>query len=198
MKVEERLAVARPPDAVWALFCDVPEVVQCLPGAELLKDLGDARYEGRVTVRLGPVNAAFGGEATVHNDAEARRGRIEGKGVDRKSGSRGSIAVTYQLTEIAAGTEVHFDADIVLSGPAAQFGRPGLVRELSARILRDFAKNLEARLAAPSGAPAAGEAAGADGTPPPLPHREVHGLSLLLGSVLGLVRNFFAGLFGRR
>ena len=188
MKVEERLAVARPPDAVWALFCDVPEVVQCLPGAELLKDLGDDRYEGRVTVRLGPVNAAFGGEATVHNDAEARRGRIEGKGVDRKSGSRGSIAVTYQLTEIAAGTEVHFDADIVLSGPAAQFGRPGLVRELSARILRDFAKNLEAPLGA----------AGADGTPPPLPHREVHGLSLLLGSVLGLVRNFFAGLFGRR
>jgi len=197
VKVEERFEVARPPAVVWALFRDVPEVVQCLPGAELLKELGEDRYEGQVTVRLGPVTTAFGGEATVHNDSEAQSGRIQGKGVDRKSGSRGSIDVTYKLAEAGPGTQVHFDADIVLSGPAAQFGRPGLVRELSARILRDFAKNLEARLTPES--TAAGESGG-DGaaSPPPLPNRELDGLSLLWSSLLSLVRNFLAGLTGRR
>lgn len=198
MKVEERFEVARPPDVVWALFCDVPEVVQCLPGAELLKDLGDDRYEGRVTLRLGPVTTAFGGEATVRNDPEARSGRIEGRGVDRKSGSRGSIDVTYTLAEVPIGTAVQFDADIVLSGPAAQFGRPGLIRELSARILRDFAGNLEARLV-PESAVAAGDPGdGGAAPPPPLPNRELNGLRLLWSSLVSLVRNFLAGLAGRR
>jgi len=194
VKVGERFVVAQAADEVWTLLRNVPQVVQCLPGAELLESLGEDRYRGRVTVRLGPVTTAFEGEATVRNDAAARAGRIQGRGVDRKSGSRGSIEVDYGLAEIPQGTEVQVDADIVLSGPAAQFGRPGLVRELSARILRDFAGNLEARLAAPS--PTSGEAASA-GPAVVLPHRELRGFSLLWSSVIALLRGFFASIFGR-
>ena len=76
-----------------------------------------------------------------------------------------------------------------------QFGRPGLVRELSARILRDFAANLEARLA--SSVAGSGDAASA-GSTLVLPHSELRGFPLLWSSLLALLRGFLARIFGRR
>jgi carbon-monoxide dehydrogenase small subunit len=44
-------------------------------------------------------------------------------------------------------TRVELQVGYTLKGTLAQFGRPGLVRDLAARITADFATNLEARLA---------------------------------------------------
>ena len=54
--------------------------------------------------------------------------------------------VVYRLHEIGAGTRVDVDADFTLSGRAAQFGRVGLLQELTGRLLGEFATNLAATL----------------------------------------------------
>ncbi len=146
MKVSEHFEVARPADQVWALLQDIPTVVGCLPGATLGETLGDGRYGGDLTVKLGAIQSRFSGDATVTPGADQRSGHIAGQGVDKKGGSRGRMAVDYRLAETARGTRVEVDADFTLAGRAAQFGRVGLIQELTRRLLAEFAANLETAL----------------------------------------------------
>lgn len=159
MLIQQSFTVRAPVERVWAAFLDVPGVAPCLPGAQLTDALGDDRYRGRVTVRLGPMSFSFEGEASVTVDTDTRTGIIDGRGTDRRGGSRGSIRVRFALSEAgeadptgpdAVATRVALDTDLTLAGPAAQFGRTGLVEEVSKRLLGEFARCLEARLAAAS------------------------------------------------
>ena len=147
--------VARPVATVWEMFQDVPSVADCLPGATLTEDKGNHVYAGKIAVKLGPMAVTFEGEATITHDPANRSALIDGKGVDRKGGSRGQVKVTYTLVPTdTGGTGVTIDADVTLAGPAAQFGRTGLINEMSKRLIADFASCLEAKLAAPTGAAA--------------------------------------------
>ncbi len=147
MQISQRFEITRPCEQVWEIFQDVPRVAQCIPGAKLLNDRGDGHYAGVVETRLGPITAVFEGEGIHIVDPDSWSGCLEGTGADRRAGSRAKAKIDYRLTVLGATTQVDVEADITLSGAAAQFGRPGLVRELSARILRDFAANVEAQLA---------------------------------------------------
>ena len=148
MNITHEFEVSRPVDTVWTFFQDVASVADCLPGAELLEDKGDGTYVGKVSVKLGPLSATFEGEATVTPDHESKTGLIDGKGVDRRGGSRGQVKVTYALVPIPAGTAVKIDADVTLSGAAAQFGRTGLINEMSTRLISELVQCVEGKLAA--------------------------------------------------
>ncbi len=148
MKISHEFVVARPVDQVWDYFQDIPSVADCLPGAELLEDKGDGQYSGKVSVKLGPLAATFEGDATVTPDAAAKSGKIDGKGADRRGGSRGQVKVDYQLTAEGTDTKVNIDADVTLSGAAAQFGRTGLINEISGRLIEEFVACVEGKLSA--------------------------------------------------
>jgi carbon monoxide dehydrogenase subunit G len=186
MKITDTFDVERGVDSVWALFENVPELALCLPGAELTQDHGDGRYAGHVEAKLGPITANFVGEATVESDAAARRGAVAGKGVDRRGGSRAQLRVEYSLEPISSGTRVTVDADVTLSGAAAQFGRIGLLREMTGRIIGEFVHCVEAKLSAPTP-----EAAAAVHAP------EVKGLSLFISSLVAPLTRLLKRLFGR-
>jgi uncharacterized protein len=165
VKVAQKFTVARPPDEVWAFFQDVPAVARCMPGAELVGDKGDGLYAGRVKVRLGPFGASFEGEAKVTADPATRSGHVEGKGVDRRGGSRSRMVMDYRLQPVDDGTEVTVDADVTLAGPVAQVGRTGLIQETANILVQDFVGALERELvsgrttpvpAAPGATPAGG------------------------------------------
>lgn len=187
MKITQEFEVARPIGVVWDFFQDVPSVAQCLPGAELTEDKGDGVYGGKITVKLGPMTAAFEGEATVTPDPAGNTGHIEGKGVDRRGGSRGQVKVDYSLTQADGGTKVAVDADVTLSGAAAQFGRTGLINEMSSRLIGEFVTCLEAKLEATTEVEAGTITAG-----------EVSGLSLFFSSLWARIKDFLKGLFGSK
>lgn len=181
MQISHSFEVARPVDTVWAFFQDIPSVAQCLPGAELTEDKGGNVYSGKVSVKLGPLSAMFEGEAKVSPDDEARTGSIDGKGVDRRGGSRGQVKVTYALAPSETGTAVSIDADVTLSGAAAQFGRTGLINEMSSRLIDEFVTCVEGKLAAETEEEAQQVTAG-----------EVRGFSLFLQSLISWIRRLFS------
>jgi carbon monoxide dehydrogenase subunit G len=110
-------------------------------------------YTGKVSLKLGPFGASFDGEATVQFDQAAKSGHVEGKGVDKRGGSRSRMTVDFALTAPApASTTVRVDADVVLSGAIAQFGRTGIIDETAKILIGDFVTRLEQRLAPPPGA----------------------------------------------
>ena len=186
MKITETIPVDRAIDDVWALFQDVPALAACLPGAELLEVRDGGTFVGRVTVKLGPITATFDGEATVEADAPTRSGVVHGRGTDRRGGSRGRVTVAYRVVPVGGGTEVTVDADVHLSGPVAQFGRTGLVKELSRRLIDEFVHCIEARLATD------GPGIPADSAP-----SQISGGSLLLSSLWATVVRFLKRLVGR-
>ncbi len=178
MQIQHQFRVSRPISTVWEFFQDVASVAQCLPGAELTESKGNNTYTGKVSVKLGPLSATFEGEAVVTPDAAARSGLIDGKGADRRGGSRGQVKVTYRLVEDGpSSTAVEIDADVTLSGAAAQFGRTGLINEMSNRLIEEFVGCVEAKLAATTVEEAAQVKAS-----------EVKGISLFFRSLIAWVR----------
>jgi len=180
MNIRQEFVVARPTNVVWEFFQDVPDVAQCLPGANLTGQGEDGSYEGNLSVKMGPMAAAFEGNCIVVPDHAALTATIEGKGTDKKGGSRGQMKVVYTIVAEGTGSKVMVDADVSLSGPAAQFGRTGLINEMSKRLIGEFVDCLEAKLAASTEEEADSIRAG-----------EVRGMSLFFASLWSWFKRLF-------
>lgn len=181
MNISQEFVVARPPSVVWEFFQDVPSVADCLPGAELSGQNEDGSYAGSISAKLGPMTATFEGTAVIQPDEANLTASIDGKGVDKKGGSRGQVKVVYAIVDETGGSKVSVDADVTLSGPAAQFGRTGLINEMSKRLIGDFVSCLEAKLSAET-VEAAGEIKASD----------VKGISLFFASLWAWFKRLFS------
>ena len=153
-RFEQSFVVAHPLVRVYEFFGDIAAVASCLPGASLTATPKPERVEGAIRVRLGPIAANFVGAGRVDRDPLTLSGRIVGAGADQGSRSSTHAEIRYRLIPIedGASTQVELTVGYSLKGPLAQIGRPGLVRDVAARIVADFARNLDNRL---SGAPTA-------------------------------------------
>jgi carbon monoxide dehydrogenase subunit G len=179
--ITEEFTVARPIEEVWALFLDVPEVARCLPGATLTDDHGDGSYSGTVAVKLGPISSSFEGKATVIADNPSHEMQIDGKGVDRSGGSQGRVRVLVSLVGTDNGeTIVSLESHVMLAGPVAQFGRTGLVKEVSRRLVDEFGQCLHKKLDAETAAEASIVEAG-----------NVNGLSIFFSSLWSWLTSLF-------
>jgi uncharacterized protein len=148
MLIKTDFDVAQPVDKVWAFFDDIAGVAACLPGAALTDDLGDDKYLGKVAVRMGPVKLAFAGTANItERDNTAKRIVIDAAGADEKGRGQAAMLVTATLVANGQHTKVDVVQDVQLSGAAAQYGR-GMISDVTAVLMRDFAINLQNRIAA--------------------------------------------------
>ena len=202
-EINQSFDIDQPPESVWRFFQDVPRVVTCMPGLEYggarSGEDGEEIHGGKVRIRLGPVSAAFEGEATIpESDDTARTARIDGKGIDKRGGSRASASVVYKIIENGGASRVELSADIKLSGALAQMGRTGIVQDVATQITEQFAASLRATLAAEAAEAAASEAepgGAAAPTPPPPPPpavpAEIRGEALMLKIIWRRIKALF-------
>jgi carbon-monoxide dehydrogenase small subunit len=151
VRLSQSFMLEHPREAVWALMSDTEAVARCMPGASLDGPPQDGKMSGRIEVKVGPVAASFAGEGTVTAHPADYRQVIEGRGVDRKGGSRVSGSVDYRLTEAAGATggpatRVDVVIGYALTGLLAQIGKSGLARDLAQRMGETFAQTIDARL----------------------------------------------------
>jgi carbon monoxide dehydrogenase subunit G len=75
MQLENRFDVSASPEAAWNLLNDVPTVLPCMPGAELLEVVDLDNWKAKLHIRLGPISLQFladlSREATVAADRRA-------------------------------------------------------------------------------------------------------------------------------
>jgi carbon-monoxide dehydrogenase small subunit len=179
----QHFTVGHPPEQVFAMFGDIAAVAACLPGASLTAPLRPERVEGAIRVKIGPIAATFLGAARVERNPADMSGRIVGIGNDRRSRSSTQGEIRYRLVQVGQGTRVDLSIGYTLTGMLAQVGRAGLVRDLAARLIAEFAGNLDRRL---SGTSAAGATAA-----------ELNGMALVFGSLRGQVARWL-GRFSSR
>lgn len=169
MRVENAFDVPASVDEAWRLLNDVPEVVPCMPGAELVEVVGDDAWKAKLHVRLGPIALQFLADVTREQmDETAHRAVLAVKA--RESKGRGSAEATIEssLAAAEAGTHVALVTELALRGAVAQYGR-GVVADVASRLTAQFAECIAAKLVA---APAA----------PPPEAAPIGGLRLVLGA----------------
>jgi carbon monoxide dehydrogenase subunit G len=166
MLIKNEFEVAAPIDKVWAFFDDIPQVASCLPGTELTEDLGGDRYQGQVSIRMGPVKLQFGGTAHItERDEAAHRIVVDASGAEAKGRGQASMVVTATLAsakrggQAGGGTKVAVAQDLQLAGAAAQYGR-GMITDVSSVLMGDFSRNLQNRISGSGQAAAAVSPAG--------------------------------------
>lgn len=150
MEVNQSITVARPPEDVWKFLSDVPAVADCVPGLELHEQREDGTYSATFAIKVGPLSAKLDGEGMLTRDDENLSASLEGKGVDKRGGSRAQGVMRYKVVGSTEVSIIEVAADFTLSGPLAQVGRTSIIYDVARSLTRQFAENLEQRLAAGS------------------------------------------------
>jgi uncharacterized protein len=194
VQIENAFEVPAPVDVAWELITDVERIAPCMPGAEITEALGDGRYRGRAQVRLGPVTMRFAGEAHyLERDQERRMVRLSATGRDQSGRGNAKALITSRLVPSDGATTVEIVTDLQLSGAVAQFGRQGIVSDVSSALIGQFADCLSQRLAAPAPELAPAEA---PTSPPRAPRLPL--LAILRQVLTGIVRRLRERLVERR
>ncbi|HLN11714.1 MAG TPA: SRPBCC family protein [bacterium] len=181
--IEQKFTVAAPIERVWAFLTDPYQVVACLPGAAITAKVDDQTYEGTVTVKVGPVTAAYKGQVRFER-VDAAHWEVEavGRGQDIKGKGGAEMRMLSRLAAADGGhTEVTVSADVNISGILAQMGR-GMIESVSTHVFQQFATAVRTKLEAGGGAGAAAQASEA---------KPVDALSLGAKAVGDSVRRLF-------
>jgi len=208
--IEKQYPVAAAMPAAWAVLSDMHALATCMPGAQITEDVDATHFMGSVRVKVGPAVAAFAGTIEILTlDAASHTLKMLGKGAD-KGGSSASMELTAQLLPGEGGQCVLAGhAAVIVNGKFAQFGGR-MMNSVSDMILAQFAEvfsqkaqALQAAQAAPADHAATPTSAGegAPATPAPAPTVAAPVVATefnALGLVWALIKNFFAGLFGKK
>jgi uncharacterized protein len=170
MRLEQTFDVQAPLAHVWAALNDLERVAPCLPGAAITSRDDDGTYRGTFTVKLGPMTAAYNGTIRIEDvDEAAHSATLKARGTDKRGQGGASATIVNTLSEHDGATRVDAVTDFSITGRLAQFGRGGMMEDVSNRLLRDFASCLATRLgeapAAEPDVPSGAEVAAGDAAP---------------------------------
>ena len=206
MLMENEFTVAAPIDFLWNYLLDVEKIAPCMPGAELTEIVDDTNWKGKLNAKFGPVSMSFAGTVTIENrDDAAHRVVLSAKGMEQKGKGAANAKVTSWLEPGPADgvTTVKMEADITLTGAAAQLSR-GLLPEISKKLTQTFADCLQESMAAEqttregAATATAADSEGAAAAPakPPVVAKPVGGIGLGIAAIWSIIANFFRKLFG--
>jgi carbon monoxide dehydrogenase subunit G len=184
VKLEQSFEVAAPVERVWNALIDVEQVAPCLPGAAVTGRNDDGSYSGTFTVKIGPTTAAYAGKLEMASiDEAAHTATMQANGTDKRGQGGAKATILSTVSPANGGTRVEVTTDYHITGRLARFGRGGMIEDISARLLREFAHRLQESLAAQDQGEAIDRPPGA-----PEPSQPVRGVSLMSSVLVDRVR----------
>ena len=137
-------------DDVYAALLDVQRVAPCVPGAEVLEQTGDDAYKVAIKVKVGPMSMKYTGDVEIiEKDEAAHRAVMRAKAREARGQGTVNSNVEMRLTGANGRTQGTISTDVQLSGRVASMGR-GIIQDVSAKIVDQFAANLAEMLAGPA------------------------------------------------
>ncbi len=127
---------------------DVPQTAACFPGAGQIETVDACRFKGRVTVKLGPLAMVFAGNLQIEDRDDAALSATVKASWNEMRGRGNALTTTrFALHPAGEGTRVMVHSELQLAGQVAQYGRgAGMISAISAQLIADFARNLQARI----------------------------------------------------
>jgi uncharacterized protein len=173
MDMTGEFRIPAPRQKVWEALND-PEILRrSIPGCEEVQKVSDNQFEAKVTAKVGPVKARFGGKVTL-SDLDPPNGyKISGEGSGGAAGFAKGGA-TVRLSDDGPGTKLAYTVEAHVGGKLAQIGSR-LIDATARKMAEDFFRSFSEVVggapaeAAPAAAPAAAAAAPQAAAPAPTP-----------------------------
>ncbi|MFO1055369.1 MAG: carbon monoxide dehydrogenase subunit G [Dongiaceae bacterium] len=158
MDMTGEVRIPAPREAVWRALNDPEILKQCIPGCEEVDKTSDTEFTAKVTAKVGPVKARFGGKVTM-SDLDPPNGyKISGEGQGGAAGfAKGGADVRLLPDESGQGTLLRYEVHAAVGGKLAQIGSrliDGTARKMAEEFFAAFARAVTAGAApAPEAAP---------------------------------------------
>ncbi len=148
IRVEQKLILNAPPEAVWNVITDPRQVAACLPGAEVTEQRPDGSYAGTISLKIGPLTVTYRGVLHFERlDPASLEAEMVGQGQAVKGKGGAELRMRSQLRRLeGGGTEVLVTGDVGVRGLLAQMGR-GMIESVAGYMFEEFAATLDRRLA---------------------------------------------------
>jgi carbon monoxide dehydrogenase subunit G len=184
VRLEKRYEISAPPAAAWVLLSNIREVARCMPGAAITEQTGDNQYKGTVSVKVGPMQSAFGGTIHVTElDEQAFSMALSARGRDRTGTSNATMELTASLVAVEGGCELIGHSQVKVMGRMANFGAR-VINGVADQLIDQFLTNFSRKVIAESGEGAEAAEAAQPGALNPF------------ALLWGMVKSFFGRLFG--
>jgi uncharacterized protein len=158
MDMTGEVRIPAPRQKVWEALNDPAILKECIPGCEEIEKLSPTELQAKVTAKVGPVKARFGGKVVL-SDLDPPNGyKITGEGSGGAAGFAKGGA-TVHLTDDGSGTRLAYTVEAHVGGKMAQIGSR-LIDATARKMADDFFNKLAAVVGGPA-APVPAETAAA-------------------------------------
>src|ERR1700761_7136353 len=128
--------IAAPREKVWAALNDAAILKQAIPGCDEIEKPSDTSFTAKVTAKVGPVKASFGGKVTLSDMDPPNGYTITGEGSGGVAGfAKGGAKVS--LEDDGPGTLLKYSVDAQVGGKLAQIGSR-LIDGTARKMAEDF------------------------------------------------------------
>jgi uncharacterized protein len=146
MEFENTFSVTAPIDEVFDALLDVERIAPCMPGAQVLERTSDDAYKVGIKVKVGPVTMNYRGNVEiVDRDPGTHTAKMTVKAQETRGQGTATAQVGMRLAQDDGTTQGTMSSEVRLSGKAAAMGR-GIIQDVSARLVDEFAQNLATML----------------------------------------------------
>ncbi|MAS04107.1 MAG: carbon monoxide dehydrogenase [Ahrensia sp.] len=132
MEMKDEIRIEAPRARVYEALNDPDILKECIPGCEELIKHTDTDLEAKVTLKIGPVKAKFGGKVTLDQSNAPGRFSLTGEG----SGGVAGFAKGKADVELAE------DGDATILNYAAKADVGGKIAQLGSRLINSTANRL--------------------------------------------------------
>ena len=107
MRIENDFTVNALPSKVWSVLMDMPVVVSCMPGAELIETIDATHWKTKLAVKVGPISLVFAADLE-RETADVDSGRMVMTSKARESKGRGGATTRIEsvMESVADGTRI--------------------------------------------------------------------------------------------
>lgn len=142
MELQDEITISASRDEVYRALNDVTVLKACIPGCEELEREGENELVAKVTLKVGPVKARFGGRVTLNSSKAPNGFSLSGEGDGGVAGfAKGGADV--ELVEDGEQTILRYTAKAETGGKLAQLGGrliTSTARKLSKMFFEKFEK----------------------------------------------------------
>ena len=131
-------------EKVWKNLNDIDVLKKCIDGCEEFLHIENNKYNAKIFIKLGPVNASFRSTIEINNIIEEESYEIKAQGNAGQLGNASGKVVIF-LKEIDKTTILNYEADTRINGRIAQLGSrliDGSVKKNTDLFFQNFSKAL--------------------------------------------------------
>lgn len=145
---------------VWAALNDPAVLVRTIPGCERLEEVGPDAYTMTVTAGVASIKGTYAGQVALTDQQPPNSFVLKASG----AGGPGTVSadVRVNLTEVADGTELSYDADAIVGGAIGGVGQrmlSGVAKKMAGQFFTSVDDVLTGRTPLPAAGPAGEHAA---------------------------------------